>query len=263
MSECLELNNISIRVADHEYVRDISLRVGAGEILGLLGPNGAGKTTLLRVLYSSLRPSRGQIILNGRAKPDWHRADWARTVGALVQGQGLLAGLTPADIVDIGLRPLPLTPEERAQRRDFALEFVGLRDKRHQNAEDLSGGERQRCYFAQLLARDPQVYILDEPTNHLDLHFQLRLLDEVHRRGRIAIASFHDLTIASRYCDQVAIMEQGRIVAHGSPTQTLSRMQIAKTYQVEAELRNQALHIDKPIIPPMTTAEQDKSRSEH
>lgn len=250
MSDCLELNNISVRVAGRDYVRDVRLRVDTGEILGLLGPNGAGKTTLLRVLYSSLRPSRGAVVLNGRAKPDWPRADWARTVGALVQGEGLLAGLTPADVVDIGLQPLPLAPEERAQRRETALEFAGLSDKRDQSAENLSGGERQRCYFAQLLARDPQVYILDEPTNHLDLHFQLRLLDEVRRRGRLAIASFHDLTIANRYCNKVAIMEQGRIVAHGPPETILSRTQIAKTYQVEAELRNQALHIDKPIIPP-------------
>lgn len=250
MSEpCLELRNISVSVAGRDYVRDVSLSVRRGETLGLLGPNGAGKTTLLRVLYSGQRPSGGEVVLNGRPKAEWRRADWARHVGALVQGDGLLAGLTPVDIVEIGLQPLSIAASERAERRDAALAFAGLDELRDQSAETLSGGERQRCYFAQLLARDPDVYILDEPTNHLDLHFQLRLLDEVRRRGRIAVASFHDLTIASRYCGRVAIMEQGRLVAHGAPDDVLSRDQIADTYGVEAELRERALHITRPIVP--------------
>ncbi|PID35473.1 MAG: iron ABC transporter [Rhodobacterales bacterium] len=244
----LELRNISVAVAGRDYVRDVSLTVSEGRFLGLLGANGAGKTTLLRVLYSSVRPSGGEIVLDGRPKPDWRWTDWARSVGALVQGEGLLAGLTPADIVEIGLNPLPLEASEKATRRDAALDFVGLSDKRDQNAENLSGGERQRCYFAQLLARDPQVYVLDEPTNHLDLHFQLRLLDEVRRRGRIVIASLHDLTIANRYCDTVAVMEEGRIVAQGPPESVLSRAQIAQTYRVDAALRDGALHIGGPIL---------------
>lgn len=245
----LELRDVCVNVNGRAYVRNVSLSVGHGETLGLLGPNGAGKTTLLRVLYSAARPSAGQILLNGTPKPRWRRTDWSRSVGALVQGEGLLAGLTPSDIVDIGLQPLGLSGMEREKRRHEALDFVGLSDLRDQSAESLSGGERQRCYFAQLLARDPEVYVLDEPTNHLDLHFQLRLLDEVRRRGRIAIASLHDLTIANRYCDQIAIMENGCITAQGRPDDALTREQIAKTYRVHADLRDGALHLGDPILP--------------
>ena len=243
----LEIRDLSISVGGRPFVRDVSLRVGAGRTLGLLGPNGAGKTTILRAIYTGLTPARGEIILNGRPKRDWRRADWARAVGALVQGDGLLAGLTPVDIVDIGLKPLGLPEAERDARRQEALAFVGLAEKSHQSAENLSGGERQRCYFAQLLARDPALYVLDEPTNHLDLHFQLKLLDEVRRRKQSAIACFHDLAMAKRYCDEVAILEQGRIVAIGRPDLILSRRQIAESYQVAAEFRENALHIDGPI----------------
>lgn len=244
----LDLRGVSVDLGGLPYVQNVTLSVARGETLGLLGPNGAGKTTLLRTLYTSLRPSNGTIRLNGIPKADWRRADWSRAVGALVQGEGLLAGLTPVDIVDIGLRPLGLRADERERRLNEALDFVGLSDQRGQSAEKLSGGERQRCYFAQLLARDPQVYVLDEPTNHLDLHFQLKLLDELRRRGRMAIASFHDLTIACRYCDLIAIMERGRITIQGSPDRTLTREQIAKSYQVRAEIRDKALHIDGPIL---------------
>lgn len=244
----LDLRGVNVDLGGVPYVQNVTLSVAKGETLGLLGPNGAGKTTLLRTLYTSLRPSGGEIRLNGIPKTDWRRADWSRAVGALVQGEGLLAGLTPVDIVDIGLCPLGLRAAEREVRLDEALDFVGLSDKRRQSAEKLSGGERQRCYFAQLLARDPQVYVLDEPTNHLDLHFQLKLLDEVRRRGRMVIASFHDLTIACRYCDRVAIMERGRITAQGGADSTLTQGQIAKSYQVMAEMRDKALHIDGPIL---------------
>ena len=191
--------------------------------------------------------SEGKIGFKGRPRASWPRSEWSRLVGALVQGDGLLAGLTPADIVDIGLRPLGLDPQERQARLAAALAFVGLADKRGQSAENLSGGERQRCYFAQLLARAPELYVLDEPTNHLDLHYQLKLLDEVKRRDKAAIACFHDLAMANRYCDVIAVMEEGRIVAHGPPDQVLTRERIAGSYRVAAELRDAALHIEGPI----------------
>lgn len=229
------------------YVQGVSLQLAKGEAFGLLGPNGAGKTTLLRTLYAAARPSHGEILLEGRAKARWGRADWARKLGALVQGAGLLTGLTPEDIVDIGLKPLSLDPAERQSRLDEALAFAGLTEKRGQSAESLSGGELQRCYFAQLLARDPDIYVLDEPTNHLDLHFQLKLLDEVRRRGRTALATFHDLAIAARFCDRVAILERGRIVSEGSPEAALTRARLAESYRVAGELRGGALHLEGPV----------------
>lgn len=246
--EGLHIDRVSVAVGGVPYVRDLSLRVGPGQIVGLLGPNGAGKTTLLRVLYHAQRPIGGTVRLNGRPQSGYSRRAWSRAVGALVQGDALLAGLSPADIVDIGLRPLGLPAREHDARLATALAFAGLDDKRTQDAESLSGGERQRCHFAQLLARDPEVYVLDEPTNHLDLHYQLRLLDEVRARGRTALATFHDLTIAARYCDHVAVMEHGRITAAGPVAEVLTRAQLAQSYRVNAELRDGALHLDGPVL---------------
>jgi len=243
----LTLDRLSVAVGGTPYVHDVTLEIAEGEVLGLLGPNGAGKTTVLRTLYHAARPTGGEIRLRGRAQKDWPRAEWSRTVGALVQGSGLLAGLTPADIVDIGLRPLGLAPGDHADRIAEALGFAGLTDKRDQSAGSLSGGELQRCYFAQLFARAPDLYVLDEPTNHLDLHHQIKLLDEVGRRGRTVIASFHDLAIAARYCDRVAVMEAGRIVAMGPAAEVLTRARIAASYRVAAELREGALHVDGPL----------------
>lgn len=177
----LSLECVSVNVAGAAYVRDVSFTVPKGEIHGLLGPNGAGKTTLLRCLYRAANAAVGRIYAQGKEITEYTHQEWAKTVEALVQSSGLLAGLTPRDIVEIELSVLELPANEYADRCDDALSLVGLREKQHQSASALSGGELQRCYFAQLLACDPDIYVLDEPTNHLDLHYQLVLLDEVKR----------------------------------------------------------------------------------
>jgi iron complex transport system ATP-binding protein len=243
---CLE--NVSVNIAGRAYVRDVSLSVPTGEIHGLLGPNGAGKTTLLRCLYRAATATSGRVFAQGKEIADYAHQDWAKTVGALVQSSGLLAGLTPRDIVEIGLSVLELPAHEHADRCDDALDLVGLRDKQHQSASALSGGELQRCYFAQLLACDPAIYVLDEPTNHLDLHYQLALLDEVKRRGRTVLMTIHDLNLAVRYCDRVYLMSEGDIVEQGAALDVLTRENLIKHYAVDGQFKGRALELAGPIL---------------
>lgn len=243
----LEIDNLTVEIAGDAYVRDVSLAVPEGQIHGLLGPNGAGKTTLLRSLYRAVAPTAGQIRAQGRAIGDHAHHEWARKLGALVQSAGLLDGLTPRDIVEIGLSVLELPHGEFDRRRQDALELAGLADKQDQPAGKLSGGELQRCYFAQLLACDPEIYVLDEPTNHLDLHYQLALLDEVRRRGRTVLMTMHDLNLAVRYCDHVYLMAGGRIVEHGRPLEVLNRQNLMTHYLVDGQFHGNVLSITGPI----------------
>ena len=243
----LEIRDLSVDVGGKPYVRDVSLDIPKGEIHCLLGPNGAGKTTVLRTIYRADRPSAGTIMAGGRRIEEYPHHDWARKAGALVQSSGLLAGLTPADIVEIGLSVLGLDGRDLTIRRDEALDLVGLRDKQNQAADRLSGGELQRCYFAQLLACDPDIYILDEPTNHLDLHYQLVLLNEVKRRGRTVLMTLHDLNLVARYCDQVHLMNKGRIVDKGKPSDILTRPNLMQHFLVDAHLDRQSLIINGPV----------------
>jgi len=244
----LVIRNLSVDVGGEPYVEGVSLTVPKGEVHCLLGPNGAGKTTVLRTVYRAERPGAGIIAADGRNIEDYAYHQWAQKCGALVQSSGLLAGLTPSDIVEIGLSVLGLDGDELASRRDSALKLVGLTQKRNQRADHLSGGELQRCYFAQLLACDPEIYILDEPTNHLDLHYQLVLLNEVKRRGRTVLMTLHDLNFVARYCDHVHLMSRGRIVDHGKPTDVLSRQNLMEHFLVDAHLDMQSLVINGPVI---------------
>ena len=243
----LSFDAVTVQAGGQTYITDVSLSVQPGEFHGLLGPNGAGKTTLLRTLYFANTPKSGTISLLGRAQGQWGRSDWSRAMGVLVQGGGLLAGLTVADIIEIGLRPLSLESAQFAARRDRALARVGLAEIPDQLAETLSGGELQRCYMAQLLARDPHVYVLDEPTNHLDLHYQYALLDEIKARGKSVLATLHDLTMAARYCDRVSLMARGRIVATGTPQDVLTPARLAEIYKIDARLEDGRLIVAGPL----------------
>lgn len=260
----LEIQDLSVAVGGLPYVRDLSLCVERGRFHGLLGPNGAGKTTLLRVLYRAIAPQSGEVRLNGRPQSDFSPAQWARHVGALVQGGGLLSGLTPEDIVEIGLTLRERPSAKCKEAVQDALSLVGLQDKARQDAESLSGGELQRCYFAQLLACDPEVYVLDEPTNHLDLHYQLRLLDEVRRRGRSAIVSFHDLGMAARYCDTVHLMQEGQLVAEGPPQAVLTPEVLHQHYRVDGRLDGHSLKLEGPVLDgtnPLRVFEDERSQA--
>lgn len=243
----LDVRDLTVDVGGKPYVQGVSLTVPKGEIHCLLGPNGAGKTTVLRTIYRAERPAAGSIFADGQNIEDFTHHQWAQKAGALVQSSGLLAGLTPADIVEIGLSVLGLNGNDLAERRDGALELAGLSQKRNQHADRLSGGELQRCYFAQLLACDPEIYILDEPTNHLDLHYQLVLLNEVRRRGRTVLMTLHDLNLVARYCDHVHLMNRGQIVAQGKPSDVMTRQNLKAHFLVDAYLDTQSLVINGPV----------------
>lgn len=243
----IEISDLHVTLGGAPRVDGFSLTVEAGRFHGLLGPNGAGKTTVLRSLYRAQRIDRGSLRIGGRAIDDWPQAAWAGMVGALVQEGGSLQGLSVRDVVEIGMMGLPLSARDRAARIDAALEAAGLTSLAGIEAARISGGERQRTHIAQLLARGPQVLLLDEPSNHLDLCYQLILLDEIKRRGGTVLATFHDLTLAARYCDLVTLMKDGRAHATGKPGEVLTRDNIRAVFRVDGWLENGAMRIEGAI----------------
>ncbi|WIY52288.1 ABC transporter ATP-binding protein [Devosia sp. YIM 151766] len=225
----------------------VSFTLQPGRFYGLLGPNGAGKSSLLRLLYRADRPSRGAIGLAGEEIGAMARRRYAARVGALVQEQVNLAGLSLREVVRLGLLPLRLPAEQAEARIAAALHEIGLGHRAEDDAARLSGGEQQRLFFGQLLALDPELYLLDEPHNHLDLHFQYRLLDQVRRRGRTVLASFHDLNLAARYCDEVLLLDHGKLVAQGPVDAVLTRENLAQIYRVDGQFRDGQLTVTGSI----------------
>ncbi|RDG34745.1 ABC transporter ATP-binding protein [Streptomyces corynorhini] len=216
----------------------VGLAPEPGSTLGLLGPNGSGKSTLLRLLAGVLAPASGVVTLDGRPLPELGRRAIARQVAVVEQQAGTQVELTVREVVRLGRVPhrrawaAASVGDDEAVRT--ALERTGLTDRAGQSWHTLSGGERQRVQIARALAQEPRELLLDEPTNHLDIQHQLDLLNLVAALPVTTVIALHDLNLAAMYCDQVVVLQHGRVVAGGPPREKLTEELIAAVYGVRA-----------------------------
>ena len=197
-------------------LRDVSLKVGAGEIFGLLGPNGAGKSTLVKVLLTVVKPSvaRGEML----GQPIGDKKTLAR-VGYLPEQHRLAPYLTARQAVEF---VAALSGVDRATRKKRAAELldrVGLSKWMDRRVNVFSKGMRQRAGLAAALVNDPQIIFLDEPTDGVDPVGRVEIRDlliQMRREGRTVFLNSHLLGEAEQVCDRVAILVQGRVVKQGS-----------------------------------------------
>lgn len=222
-----------VRVAYHrvEVLRAISLDLRAGEWLGLIGPNGSGKSTLLRAAVG-LVPSSGRIEMahGGPPRPT--------DLSLMPQAPELPPGMTVVEYVLLGRTAHLgwLGSESRADRQIAVsvLRRLGMASFADRMVLRLSGGEAQRVVIARALAQQAPVILLDEPTSALDLGHQvevLELVDELrHEEGLTVVAAMHDLGIAARYADRLALLHQGTLMAHGTPEQVLEPALLSQVY---------------------------------
>ncbi|MEX5635144.1 ABC transporter ATP-binding protein [Parafrankia sp. FMc2] len=195
----------------------------------IVGPNACGKSTLLRSLSRLLKPSAGQVILDGAAIGSYKAKEVARRVGLLPQTSIAPEGITVADLVARGRYPhqgfirLWTEADERAVAR--AMGQTGVTDLSGRLVDELSGGQRQRVWVAMALAQHTNILLLDEPTTFLDIAHQIELMElftDLHHVGHTLVAVLHDLNHAARYATHLIAMKDGAVVAEGSPSQIVT-----------------------------------------
>ena len=215
------------------------LVVETGTFVGLVGPNGSGKSTLLRTIYRALRPELGVVRVGGDDVWRLGPKEAARRTAVVPQQTSVDLDFTVLEIVAMGRTPHKGTLDRDTAEDDAicrsALVRVGMADVADRIYASLSGGERQRVVIARALAQQAPVLVLDEPTNHLDVRFQLELLDLVRSLGITIIAAMHDLGLAARYCDQLCVVEAGRLIGIGSPAEILTPQLIARVFGVQVQ----------------------------
>ena len=234
----LQISDLAWSPIGEQALRDgIELAVGDGQLVGLLGPNGSGKTSLLRCAYRFQRPDQGRVELDGEAL--WSRSPrWcAQRVAVVLQEFPQDFGLTVAEVAAMGRTPHKglFDGDDQADVAlvELALARVGLTEHKRQAFAHLSGGEKQRVLLARALVQQPTLLILDEPTNHLDPRYQLELLRLIKTLGLATLASFHDLNLAAAFCDRLYVLDHGRVVASGTPTEVLTEALLAEVYGVQ------------------------------
>lgn len=219
MTQPLAIERLTAHYGTTKVLDDLSLSVGAGELVSLLGASGCGKTTTLRVVAGFLEPSGGSVMLGGRdlTRLPAHRRD----IGLVFQNYALFPHLSVLDNVAFGLKQRGIAPAERDRRARAMLERVGLAPLADRLPGALSGGQKQRVALARALVIEPPLLMFDEPLSNLDAKLRIDMRVEIRQlqraNGTTSVYVTHDQEEAFSISDRVAIMHQGRIMQFDMP----------------------------------------------
>ncbi|MFI4936843.1 MAG: ABC transporter ATP-binding protein [Caulobacterales bacterium] len=237
MSQALALQGVSVRQAGRLTLEDVSLSVERGQVLGLVGPTGSGKTTLIRAALGLQPIAAGQVMLGGRPLATLGERERASLAGYLAQERRVAWNMPAWRIAALGAADRPPAEGEAIARECLAeLEAEAIADR---GVLEMSGGERARVLLARLLATGAPLLIADEPAAGLDPDAQFLTLERLRARaaaGAAVIVTLHDLTLAARACDRIAVLHRGRLLAHARPVDALNRDVLADVFGLEGML---------------------------
>ncbi|MEV1011865.1 ABC transporter ATP-binding protein [Streptomyces sp. NPDC049881] len=268
----VDFTDVTVSRGGTRVVHGATFGVEPGQVAGLVGPNGSGKSSLLRSLYRVSRPDSGTVGVGGEDVWRLPPRTVARQVAVMTQETTADFDLDVLDVVLLGRLPHHRgfggdSPHDLALA-GRALERVGAAGLAGRPFAGLSGGEKQRVLLARALVQESSVLVLDEPTNHLDVSFQLELMRIVGELGLTTLAALHDLNLAAAHCDVVAVLREGRIVAHGPPADVLTPRLIEDVFGVRAHLLDhpatgRPLIAFSPLSPPPERPAADNDIPEH
>lgn len=263
----LQVDQISGGYQGAPVVKNVSFTVARGEMLGILGPNGSGKSTLLKVLSGILPSLTGSVHIDGKPLTSFQSKQLAKQMAVLPQLHAHAFTYTVRETVSLGRYPHQSglfsswsTEDESAVVEAMKLTDITQYEKTY--LDELSGGEQQRVFVAQALAQKAPILLLDEPTNHLDIAHQKQLLDTIKTlcltKGLTVVSVFHDINLASLYCDRLLMMESGTIQHIGEPHAVLKEEQIMGVYKARV-LSHPHPELPKPQITLLPSIESTKT----
>ncbi|WP_264503501.1 heme ABC transporter ATP-binding protein [Luteolibacter flavescens] len=263
MDPVLHGHGLSFRVRGKQLLHGVDIGLHAGEIHAVVGRNGAGKSTLLKLLTGEMMPSAGSIGLDGRPLAVHKTRDLARRRAVLAQHTTLTFNYGVLEVALLGRLPHLKhgreTAEDITHARD-ALARVGLASLSDRGYLTLSGGEQQRVHLARVLAQlaggEPQekvpLLFLDEPTNNLDIHHQHQVLEiarELASAGAAVFAILHDLNLAARYADRVTLLQDGKLLATGTPATVFTPELLQRAFDHPVLVETHPIHRCPIVIP--------------
>ena len=251
----LAFDNVSASYGGVRVLRDVSATVRAGIVTGLVGPNGAGKTTLLRLAIRWLKLEAGAIRVLDRPLTEWSAQALARAVSYLPQEADAHWPIGAAELVALGRTPYrrPLSPPSREDTQivQETLARCDASEFAQRRMDELSAGESARVLLARALAVQAPILLADEPAAHLDPAHQLRLMELLRAeaaRGTAVVVTLHDLSLASRFCDEVIVLHEGAVAVQAEPALALGDTHLEKIFGVRA------IRVDGIVIPRERTA---------
>ncbi|HAT1132574.1 ABC transporter ATP-binding protein [Corynebacterium striatum] len=238
----LTAKDISLGYGERDIITGLSVDIAPGKVTSIVGPNGCGKSTLLRSLSRLLKPTGGEIFLDGKAISEIPTKQLAASLGLLPQSPIAPDGIVVTDLVGRGRTPhqglLGRWSQEDYDIVQESMEMTGVAELAERSIDELSGGQRQRVWIAMALAQRTDILLLDEPTTYLDIKHQLEVLDllvELNETHGTTIAMvIHDLNLAARYSDELIAVSNGNVYAQGSPQDVMTQQTVKDVFGVDS-----------------------------
>jgi len=232
----IKAKNISFNAGGREILKNINFELPSGVLSGVAGPNGSGKTTLLNILCGALKPTEGEVFLDGQNITELTRKERALLFSYLPAEIFLPFDFKVKDIIIMGRAPhknfLQNYDAQDAEIAAKAAERIGIADKAQRTVNTLSSGEKQKVFIAQALAQNAKILFLDEPNSHLDLAAQQELMELLKSLENItAVIVSHDVNLLKKHCALAVLLENGRIAAQGAAQEVFSPANINKVYK--------------------------------
>ncbi|MCW9710964.1 Fe(3+) dicitrate ABC transporter ATP-binding protein FecE [Avibacterium sp. 21-586] len=239
----LSIHQLSVGYEKHTIINNFSLDFPHNKITALIGPNGCGKSTLLKSIARLLPLQQGKICLDNQNIRDIKPKLFARYFALLPQQHIVPEGICVKELVAYGRSPYvnlwgKLSRVDR-EKIDEVMEITQTTHLQQKLVSDLSGGQRQRAFLAMALAQDTPFLLLDEPTTYLDLNHQTELMammKALQAQGKTIITVLHDLNQASRYCDHLVVIKQGKLMAQGRPDEVMSQELLYQVFSLKGEI---------------------------
>lgn len=243
-SDYLEVQDLHVDYGSSNVLDTLSLQIPTGKITAIVGANACGKSTLLRTLSRLIKPTKGQVLLNGVSVHSIAPKQLARILGLLPQAPVAPEGITVVDLVSRGRHPHRKLFKGWGSADDaavaLALETTKTVELADRFVDELSGGQRQRVWIAMALAQQTDVLLLDEPTTYLDINNQIEVLDLLtdlnHRHGTTIIMVLHDLNLAARYADYLVALANGKVRAFGAAQDVMTQNVMMDVFQLDCQI---------------------------
>ena len=246
----LLFKNFSTGYESNKIINNLNLEIKSGEWVGIIGSNGSGKSTLLKGIMKMTPQKNGHIFVNKTSIDSLNIKKLAKIISYLPQKINSNLPITVKELVALGRSPHKYFWEFDWNEEDFsiieeALEICDLKKYSDNALSSLSGGQCQRAYLALTIAQKTKIILLDEPTTFLDINFQLQMLDlikNLNKKNNLTILSvIHDINLAARYCDRLAVLKEGKLLTIDEPINALSKEIIKKAFSVKSN------YIDTPV----------------
>ncbi|MFJ7408175.1 MULTISPECIES: ABC transporter ATP-binding protein [unclassified Lysinibacillus] len=238
-------------------LQDVSVTIPSNKISIIIGANGCGKSTLLKTMARLIKPTSGQVTLDGQPIQKMPPKQLAKVLGLLPQSPIVPEGITVADLVGRGRFPhhsfLKGWSKKDYEAVAEAMEMMNITEFADRHIDELSGGQRQRVWIAMALAQQTDILFLDEPTTYLDITYQVEILDlltDLNRKyGTTIVMVLHDINLSARYADYIFALHEGKLVAEGTPSDIITNGLIKDIFALECMVIEDPVSNSPSVVP--------------